>query len=272
MKEKRECKIIQDLLPNYIEDLTNEETNHFIEEHLKECDECQKMLENMKRDLKVNSTIGDAREVKYIKKYNSKLKLLRNVLVLIIIITFIVVGRKICILTSLSNKAEAIKDRQNYHEKLESYNDGKMNILEFYYKDGKSITTISIYSEGSDVIKRTIYKSEEETIDLIDNGQTKIMKNNEDIIIEAMSFTPNSLLENLFIAITTSIDKVNLNGQKCYIIRENNTEKFIDANTGLTVKMIDNQNNRTVDYKYEFGSVKDKDVTRPDTTGYTLME
>ena len=39
MKEKRDCKIVQDLLPNYIENLTNEETNHFIEEHLKECPE-----------------------------------------------------------------------------------------------------------------------------------------------------------------------------------------------------------------------------------------
>ena len=27
MKEKRDCKIVQDLLPNYIENLTNEETN-----------------------------------------------------------------------------------------------------------------------------------------------------------------------------------------------------------------------------------------------------
>ena len=27
MKEKRDCKIVQDLLPNYIDGLTNEETN-----------------------------------------------------------------------------------------------------------------------------------------------------------------------------------------------------------------------------------------------------
>ena len=32
MKEKKDCKIVQDLLPNYIEKLTNEETNNFIEE------------------------------------------------------------------------------------------------------------------------------------------------------------------------------------------------------------------------------------------------
>ena len=52
MKEKRDCKIVQDLLPNYIENLTNEETNRFIEEHLKECPECQKVLENMQKEIK----------------------------------------------------------------------------------------------------------------------------------------------------------------------------------------------------------------------------
>ncbi len=75
MKEKRDCKIVQDLLPNYIENLTNEETNNFIEEHLKECDECKKILENMKKDLKDGQTERDNREVNYIKKYNNKLKL-----------------------------------------------------------------------------------------------------------------------------------------------------------------------------------------------------
>ena len=38
MKEKKDCKIVQDLLPNYIEKLTNEETNNYIEDHLKECE------------------------------------------------------------------------------------------------------------------------------------------------------------------------------------------------------------------------------------------
>ena len=67
MKEKKDCKIVQDLLPNYIENLTNEETNKFIDEHLKECNECQKIFENMKKDFKVNTTKRDEREVKYIK-------------------------------------------------------------------------------------------------------------------------------------------------------------------------------------------------------------
>ena len=48
MKNERDCKIIQDLLPNYIENLTNEETNIFIEEHLNTCSNCKIIFENMK--------------------------------------------------------------------------------------------------------------------------------------------------------------------------------------------------------------------------------
>ena len=71
MKEKKNCKIVQDLLPNYIEKLTNDETNIFIEEHLKECEECRNILENMKNDLNPTSTHKDNREIKYMKKYNN---------------------------------------------------------------------------------------------------------------------------------------------------------------------------------------------------------
>ena len=147
-----------------------------------------------------------------------------------------------------------------------------MNILETYYKDGKSFATMTIYSEEKDTIKITFYKSEKEIIGLIDNGKTKVLTNNADVTIEPISFTSNSFFENLFIAITTSVDKIKLNGKECYIIKEENTEKFIDANTGLAIKIIDNQNNRTVDYKYEYGIVKDTDIVKPDITGYTKIE
>ena len=49
MNGKKDCVIVQDLLPNYIENLTNEETNKYIEEHLKGCTECKTVFENMKK-------------------------------------------------------------------------------------------------------------------------------------------------------------------------------------------------------------------------------
>ena len=83
MKENRDCKIVQDLLPNYIERLTNDETNLFIEEHLKECDECKSMLDNMRKDLNLDEHRREEKEVKYIKKYNKKLKLLKTIILII---------------------------------------------------------------------------------------------------------------------------------------------------------------------------------------------
>ena len=85
MSEKKDCKIIQDLLPNYIEELTNEETNKYIENHLNECSECKIVLENMQKELKSNMKNRDKREVDYIKKFRNKLKFLKLILVLSLI-------------------------------------------------------------------------------------------------------------------------------------------------------------------------------------------
>lgn len=90
MKEKKDCKIVQDLLPNYIENLTNKETNNFIEEHLKECNGCQNILDSMKKELQVNNVKQDEREVKYIKKFSSKLKILKATIVLVLVIALVV--------------------------------------------------------------------------------------------------------------------------------------------------------------------------------------
>ena len=85
MKEIRNCKIVQDLLPNYIDGLTNEETNVFIENHLKECSECKKTFENMKQELDITKPSRNSNEVKYLKKFNKKLLILR-VLVFILLL------------------------------------------------------------------------------------------------------------------------------------------------------------------------------------------
>lgn len=271
MKEKY-CKIVQDLLPNYIETLTNEETNLFIEAHLKSCKECTNILENMKKDLKINNLKREEREIKYIKKFNKKFKLLRNILVIIVVLFIIIVGRKTFILSNLANKAVKVINETNYYTKTESYSKGQMTILESYNKDGITLGTMNVYSKENNAKKIILYKSDKETIALIDNGTTKTLTNMGDISINPVFFTGENLLENVVIAIVTRVDKIELNGQKCYIIRDGNTEKFIDVNTGLAIKMIDNENNITTDYQYEFGVVKDTDIVKPNTTEYTIIE
>ena len=86
MSRKNECKIVQDLLPNYVEGLTNEETNLFIEEHLRECNTCKKMFNNMKTEIQKPDKEVNKNEVNYIKKYNIKLKTLKIIIIIILII------------------------------------------------------------------------------------------------------------------------------------------------------------------------------------------
>ena len=80
MGNKKDCRIVQDLLPNYIEGLTNGETNQYIEEHLKECEECKQVLENMKKDYNLTDTKREKREVNFLKKYRNKMKILKIIL------------------------------------------------------------------------------------------------------------------------------------------------------------------------------------------------
>ena len=50
MKNEK-CSLIKDLLPSYIDELTSEETNKEIENHLNECEECKKVYESMKSNI-----------------------------------------------------------------------------------------------------------------------------------------------------------------------------------------------------------------------------
>ncbi len=59
------CEIIRDLFPSYIDELTSEESNEAVEEHLEKCKECRDYLEAMKK--------GDAvRQIRGAKKRRIK--------------------------------------------------------------------------------------------------------------------------------------------------------------------------------------------------------
>ena len=48
---KKNCNIIRDLLPLYVENLTSEDSNQFVMEHLHSCEECTNILKDMTCDL-----------------------------------------------------------------------------------------------------------------------------------------------------------------------------------------------------------------------------
>lgn len=49
--EKMNCKIVQDLLPLYIDGVVSDATKEMVEDHVKTCETCQKELALLRRDL-----------------------------------------------------------------------------------------------------------------------------------------------------------------------------------------------------------------------------
>ena len=282
MKEKRDCKIVQDLLPNYIEKLTNEETNMYIEEHLKECIECKKVLENMQKELNINNQKRDVREVKYIKKFSNKMKMLKFIILALIIIYIAIVGRRTFIMVSLSKKATENQLYDNYYAKLYSYQGDCLTITESYNKGENYLTTITRFVNGNQVQKITYYKKENEQLFLTEFEGKKYIQNSETMLnghILPVTYVSDGLLANMQYALITGIDKTYCNGKECYIIKGNNYERYIDKETGLAVRNIEKstkeitrKNDIVVDYEYKFNTVKDSDIVKPDITGYTINE
>lgn len=52
---KLNCNVVKDLLPNYIDHLTSEETNKEIEEHIEECKDCNMYYRQMKEEIDIPS-------------------------------------------------------------------------------------------------------------------------------------------------------------------------------------------------------------------------
>lgn len=89
MTKKHLCKIVEDLLPNYIEKMTSTETNEIIEEHIEECQLCKDKLNNMKSEVVLDEV--DDREINYLKtiKRKNRIKILIVALIAIAIISLI---------------------------------------------------------------------------------------------------------------------------------------------------------------------------------------
>lgn len=290
MEKKRDCKIVQDLLPNYIENLTNEETKNYIEEHIKNCGECTKVLENMKESIQTNSNRANKKEINYMKKFNTKLKILKIIILIIIAIILIIIGRKAIIMSNLSKKYEENRNIKNYHIKTYIYSGTNSQVIDTYCKDGKSLTTlISLNNEKSSKIIEYSDNGKTNTYMESNNGKTAFLNSETNLKIFNNS---NSIYENMkqhFIknSILASIRSVKCNGVDCYYISnfQNNIIPngqgdygiYIDKETGLPIRILGGTvgssreiNDTIIDYYYEFNTVKDEDIQEPDIAKYRI--
>lgn len=82
------CEMIQDLLPSYIDELTSDVTDREVEAHMMECEQCKKILEQM-RTPDIETTEKEIKEIDFLKKMKKKNQ--KNIILCVVIVWVIAV-------------------------------------------------------------------------------------------------------------------------------------------------------------------------------------
>lgn len=279
MNEKKECKIVQDLLPNYIEKVTTEETNNYIENHLKNCSECQAVYASMTENLNAKPTIEE-KEVRYMKKFHKQLKVLKIILLIIVLFFVFSIGRKTYILCSLGHKWEETEKQlpDNYYVKTVYYGGETIEESTCYSKGEDYMTVMKFANANGQKGLLTHYQKDGENLFLSEgpNKEWAYQFELQHIISIHLGVSSNltsDFIRNIQLAPFIKIETLNIDDKECYVIKYRNQDDIIDKETGITIKTIHYENHgiSTTETSYEFGIVKDSDIQRPDTTGYKII-
>lgn len=76
----KECQIVEDLLPSYEEDLLQPDSKAFVDEHLKHCEKCRKLVADMGKPLPAFEVKSDVRKLQKTIKKSSFMQMLLIVL------------------------------------------------------------------------------------------------------------------------------------------------------------------------------------------------
>lgn len=267
---EKECKIVQDLLPNYIEKLTSQTTNEFVEEHSKQCNECKIVAENMEKELKFNSEKKEDREVEYIKKYSKKMKISKKILLFIlgiVLIYILTVVYKYSILTIIQKRNEASNNSNNRYYYSLTYD----TIIEVYKKDGIMKANIKAVQGDGDI---TVWKNENTNEEYVFWNSSKIYSKNAGGI---MGLSPSSMMtapdfvSRLMVAIHPMmfVGTQKYNDTYCYNLKFDDVYEIIEKETG---NILYTNNGGARNIKYSFDTVTDEDVKLPDFSEYKLKD
>lgn len=84
-EDRLNCYIVQDLMPTYIDHLTNEKTSNAVKSHLENCKECREVFETMKCNIAVDNQM-ELKKVKDVFGKTKRMYLMKGILSALIIL------------------------------------------------------------------------------------------------------------------------------------------------------------------------------------------
>lgn len=82
MEKKKECNIVQDLLLNYVDGVLSNDSNEFVEYHIRECRNCEEKLEELRKDIEENEK-SETKEVDYLKNVKRKINKKNKIIIIV---------------------------------------------------------------------------------------------------------------------------------------------------------------------------------------------
>ena len=288
MKMKNECGIVYDLLPNYIEHVTNEASNEFIENHISSCENCRRLYNDLSEE--INSISNQTKEVNFLKKYKRHLNTLKILLILVIVlIVAISAGKWIAkynILKEISETSQPNQSTNNYHIIEYYYTEGHILKMEQFKMDDKNKFTYTMETEDGIVTETTygqkINDNEYRGTTYIENGDNKsVCENvtmNRELFKDSVLYNAN-IEELLKYSLGTTIKSTTFRDKECYYINNlpiltggKYERVYFDKSTGLMIgssQVDSSQNSATpIEAVYEYNVVTDKDFIEPDISNY----
>lgn len=278
--KKYECNIIQDLLPNYIEKLTSENTNEYIAKHLLECEQCSN-IHNKLNNMSNNDETKNEQFINYSKKFKFKFNLLKCIVIFILLILIGNILRNIIIIESLSSKAEKYKNATNYYSLYEQYDENSYCVIETYhyenkyYRTMKSILKVSgepfFAEEKYDGEKIIFYSKNADG----DEGTQELDNGGGILPVEPRSyiFEDNDIMTKIRNYILCDIKLVTYNGIECYRFTNHshfglgaNDEVYINKENGLLVRRtserLEGEYRDIQDVVFEFDTITEEKINQ----------
>lgn len=288
----KNCKVIKDLLPSYIDHVTSEETNKFIEEHLKECKECKKYFDEMNSEVE-KEKIKDIEMVKEIKKYKRKMFRLKFLISTIIVLALIgiicTLGYKYYIVCKTIENSFVNAKYLNY--KIEEYDESIEKNKDYYttyifegvMRKEYAGETVEYWDKDNnhyyiDNENKTYYIEKEDLYDEEKNQYNKelieyinpipeykvLLDNKENSVIDILKFI--LFTDDLYVG------KEGFRNEEHFVIKTNfnGVRIFIDMDT-FNIERVQHGPSESKDYRINENTARYHDVKMPDLSEYKLV-
>lgn len=297
MNEKITCKLVQDLLPNYVEKLTDKETNQFIEKHLSECKECSLALESMLKEINLDADEKNIKKVSYLQKFKNKMKILKIIifviLLMIILVFFGIIGKRFLVLKEISDKSQSSDISTNFHVLQYYYIEGNILKMEQFKMENKNKFSYTMETVDGTITQTTYAQSVDSNgrnsyigNSYMEKGNKKYVVLNDtlsrELPIENVLYSSN-LLDLFKYSVQTTVKTTTFRNRECYYLTNIPAyvggiydRVYFDKETGLMIgsSQVDTtQNSATpIETVYEYGTVTEEDFIEPNISEYQIVD